>query len=61
MSHSIWLFHELLVIEIVLWLAKVMKAINNNSYTQLQTAVNAAPRGERFNWVLIVKAWQVWL
>eukprot|EP00913_Durusdinium_trenchii_P011878 g11156.t1 len=33
----------------------VMKAINNNSTSQLQSAVNAAPRGERFNWVLIVK------
>eukprot|EP00438_Fugacium_kawagutii_P013371 Skav216477 [mRNA] locus=scaffold1123:291572:299161:- [translate_table: standard] len=35
---------------------QVMKAINNNSYSQLQNAMNSAPRGERFNWVLIVKA-----
>eukprot|EP00434_Breviolum_minutum_P023711 symbB.v1.2.020915.t1/scaffold1785.1/size101431/3 len=33
----------------------VMKAINNNSYSQLQNAVGFAPRGERSNWVLIVK------
>lgn len=35
---------------------QVMKAINNNSYSQLQNAVGFAPRGERSNWVLIVKA-----
>ena len=34
---------------------QVMKAINNNSYAQLQNAVGFAPRGERSNWVLIVK------
>mmetsp|Transcript_33986 Transcript_33986/g.79147 ORF Transcript_33986/g.79147 Transcript_33986/m.79147 type:complete len:1138 (-) Transcript_33986:44-3457(-) len=33
----------------------VMKAINNNSVTQLVKAVSCAPRGERSNWVLIVK------
>ena len=33
----------------------VMKAINNNSVSQLVKAVSCAPRGERSNWVLIVK------
>jgi len=33
----------------------VMKAINNNSVSQLAKAVSCAPRGERSNWVLIVK------
>ena len=33
----------------------VMKAINNNSVSQLVKALSCAPRGERSNWTLIVK------
>jgi len=33
----------------------VMKAINNNSVKTLQKAISCAPRGERANWMLLIK------
>jgi len=54
-SWSLGIIAQMLVHTVTEGSTIVMKAINNNSHSQLQSTVNSAPRGDRFNWVLIVK------
>ncbi|CAE7785803.1 KIF3A, partial [Symbiodinium pilosum] len=54
-SWSLSIISQMLVHTVTEGSTIVMKAINNNSVFQLVKALSCAPRGERANWVLIVK------